>query len=206
MMDGDQGGSPLDMKPASSDLSTLDPASCTVGAADGCCPLLRTGGSDPDCPKLGCAKLDRGTPILLDDAAMGVGLRGAGGVGLSWTGRELALAWTYVSADAKQYKIVFERRGGDGMLSYGLVSYEIPAGSTPPDIGPSSLYYEPARRSYLLGYTGPGYGAIALDGAGMPQWAGAVGAQHCSWPHIDVFSSGSRWLIGQDHSTCSGEF
>ena len=47
-----------------------DPALCPVGAADGCCPLLRYGGTDPDCPSLGCSALVRSTPIQLDAAAI----------------------------------------------------------------------------------------------------------------------------------------
>jgi hypothetical protein len=211
--DGEDGGAgaPADAAPRRRDLAhpdlraPPDPATCPVGARDGCCPLLRNGGSDPDCPRLDCAHLTQGAPIALD-APLSPSRSGAGQVGMAWTGRELALAWTW-AGNPGDYQVVFERRGSTGDVSYGPQQNPIPAAATPVVHGPTALAYEPARRAYVLSHTASAqrYAAIALSESGQTQWGMGLGVLcNALWLSVDAFSSGAQWIIGQQNMTCAG--
>src|SRR3569832_2101207 len=66
---------------AAVDAGGLDPATCPVGAADGCCPIgIAFGGHDPDCPSLACNPLivSPAAPIPLESDWQESGLAGVG--------------------------------------------------------------------------------------------------------------------------------
>lgn len=211
----DLGGAAADLRQTPSDLlpapdlrPPLDPASCPVGVSDGCCPLLRGGGSDPDCPKLDCAKLSQTAPVSLDPAGLGSGRGGSGQVAMAWTGTELALAWTYLTNDFTPVaKVLFERRNSAGDLIYGPVQREIPAGAAPATAGPTALAYEPTRKKYVFVHTATGlrYAVMGIDPTGSVTWGSSTG-ELCNaiWMGVDAYSTGAGWVIGQQNMTCAG--
>lgn len=144
---GDDAGDAGDDVPV--DTALVDPALCPVGPADGCCPLLRYGGHDPDCRSLSCPHLVPSDPILLEDHQTNQSWRGA--TGLAWTGKELVLARdenVQTQADHGQDLIV-ERRAFDGAVIAGpfFVRRAQPYGYTG---GHTSLAYDESSQSLLF--------------------------------------------------------
>lgn len=185
-----------------------DPATCPMGAADGCCPLLRNGGRDPDCPSLDCAKLSQSAPVALDPAGLGSGRGGSGQVAMAWTGTQLALAWTYLTNDFTPVaKVLFERRNYAGDIVFGPTQNEIPSGAGPATSGPTALAYEPARKSYALVHTATAlrYAVMGLENNGTASWGVSTG-ELCNaiWMGLDAYSTGAQWAIGQANMTCAG--
>lgn len=202
---GTDGAGAQDLRPVA-DLSLPDPATCPVGVRDGCCPLLRHGGSDPDCPSLACGKLSQSAPVALDPPPIGAGRDGAGEVAMAWTGRELALAWTYSTA-MSEYRLLFQRRGPGGDLSAGPVDSALPGAASPAIPGPTALAYSPAQRRFAFAHTPTllRYAAAGLDEGGAPQWGLGLG-ELCNalWVHVDAFDTPAGWVIGQQNLTCAG--
>jgi hypothetical protein len=100
------------------DTALVDPALCPIGPADGCCPLLRYGGRDPDCPSLSCEHLVATDPILLEEQQPNESWRGA--TGLAWTGKELVLARSENLGGLQTGQdLIVERRAPDGTLASG---------------------------------------------------------------------------------------
>lgn len=200
-------GAALDLR-GGADLSSRadDPALCPVGAADGCCPLLRNGGSDPDCPSLACAKLSQSAPLRLDPPEQALGNERTGQVGMAWTGSALALAWTY-SPEAGKYQVTFERRDRDGALQAGPVVNDIPGSPRTAVSGPTALAYDPQQRAFALVHTATlvSYAALGLSEGGGAAWTVGLG-ELCNslWIGVDAFSTSAGWLLAQQNMTCAG--
>lgn len=182
-----------------------DPALCPVGAADGCCPLLRHGGTDPDCPSLGCSALVRSTPIQLDAAA--VDYDTAGQVGLAWNGRELAAAWTEYVPDFGTGKsfLHFERYSLDGRRTFGPMRQRVTDSAARLVPGVTDLGYEPMQDTYILATTNGGrYAALGLDRDGKPGWLTQLG-DYCDslTGHVRVLPIGTEALIAQQQGCSS---
>jgi hypothetical protein len=114
------GGGPLDGGAPDSG-APPDPAECPVGVADGCCPLAVVyGGTDPDCPDLGCAALQESADVELDPLADEY----HAGVGTAFDGRELWLAWPDTHNGVGQ-RYWFERRDvASGAITVGPTAHD----------------------------------------------------------------------------------
>lgn len=188
----------------------LDPARCPIGLADGCCPLLRYGGRDPDCPSLGCESLEASAPIELDDIS---GTRRAtewkGGTGLAWTGRELALARTDWDAAGEHREIVFELRGPDGSLRAGPIrTPERTSSLLDSRAGEAALgYVVDLDRFVYANATGRSYDAVGIERDGSLAFTTATGLSWCNWNSggwVEMFPTGDRVLAVGHSYTCEG--
>lgn len=131
------------------DAALVDPALCPIGPADGCCPLLRYGGTDPDCPSLACSHLVPSQPILLEDHQPNESWRGA--TAAAWTGTELVLARVenvQTQQDHGQDFIV-ERRDRNGALTFGP-QFTRRAGAYGFTGGHTSLAYDETTKALLF--------------------------------------------------------
>lgn len=189
------------------DLATRDPALCPVGAADGCCPLLRHGGTDPDCPSLACSSLIRSTPIELDPMAMN--WEASGQASLAWTGRELAVAWAELvpGAGLGQTFIRFERYGLDGKRTFGPGREQIMDGSARVLPGVTDLGYDAVKGTYMMAVThyGSTFAALPLDRDGKPGRLTRLG-EYCNGlpAYLRVLPLDGEMLIAQQNYTCAG--
>ncbi len=184
----------------------LDPATCPVGELDDCCPRLTQGGTDPDCPSLGCT-LELGTPIPLTDETTGR----KSGTGLAWTGQELVLArldyrpiQTSSGSQYQDYDILIERRDADGNLVADPVRHEeVDASSSP--YGPGAIAFEPESRSLLYAYQEAGYSSLFnFDEQGQKRWGYRSVITACTdrTARITPFAAPGRFVVGADHYTC----
>lgn len=188
-------------------LSSRDPALCPVGVSDGCCPLLRYGGADPDCPSLGCSALTRSTAIPLETAP--IDYERAGQVALAWNGRELAVAWTELVSDLVQTKsfVHFERYALDGKRTFGPTRQRVLDSAARLLPGVTDLGYEPMQDTYVLAATNSGgrYAALGLDRDGKPGWMTLLGESCDSVAsQVRVLPIGPEALITQQSNNCSG--
>jgi hypothetical protein len=191
------------------DAAAPDPATCPIGPLDGCCPLLKTGGSDPDCPSLACPTLRRGDPILLEDLVGGArGGEWKGATGIAWTGHELALARTDWDMDGTTRSIVFERRGADGTQTFGPIRVAETASGVPGYPAQAALAYEPTSGIFVYANsTQPGYDAVGLDASGTRLFNTDTAFQHCNWNAggwVDVMPAGGQLLLLGSRYTCAG--
>jgi hypothetical protein len=188
------------------DSGPLDPATCPVGASDGCCPRLTRGGTDPDCPSLGCT-LALGAPILLDDLAT----YQKSGTGVAWTGRELVLArldyrpvQTTPGAQYQDYDVLVERRDANGNVLGSPVRHP-DLNMSPSPYGPGSLAFEPTSRSLLYAYQANEVSRVVnLDETGQERWAmGGVTACTDRTARVQAFAVPGRFVFGGDNYTCN---
>ncbi|MEZ4340896.1 MAG: hypothetical protein R3B82_30095 [Sandaracinaceae bacterium] len=191
------------------DAGPPDPATCPIGDADGCCPLLRTGGSDPDCASLDCDAFRAGEPILLDDFVGGWRSdETKGGTGIAWTGTELVLARTDWDEDGMTRSIELERRDATGALVFGPVriAHRTSTGirSLP---GEAALAWEPT--SQTLGYVdalSQSYDLVGLSPDGEERFTVGAGAAFCNWNTgwVDTVAADGRFLVMGHQYTCAG--
>lgn len=190
---------------------TTNPADCPVGPADGCCPLLRYGGTDPDCDSLDCDALEASEVIELDDLEGGErSTAWKGGTGVAWTGEELALARTDWNADGDGRDIVFELRAPNGNLVTGPVRT--------PEVTTSSLSSRPAGEA-ALGYvvgtdrfvyanaTSRSYDVVGIERDGSLAFATSTNLAWCNWNSggwVDVLPTDDRALVVGNRYTCAG--
>ena len=182
----------------------VDPASCVVGVADGCCPTaVPYGGHDPDCPSLSCPSIQMSDPIPLDDWQEGE----ISGVGMAWTGRELVLAWDAMRGTAPEQvmTIMFERRDATGALTYGPVSHddaETAAGLShrTPELG-----FEPTSHALLFA-SSMLYQRYAetLGPDGAPTSAPKLIGQDCNpiMARFQIYPWHGSFLVAQDNDPC----
>lgn len=179
----------------------LDPALCPLGVADGCCPLLVHGGTDPDCKPLSCTTLVESAVIdLPDDPWSGW----QGQVGLAWTGRELVLARTaqHASTQSPTSEVITEHFALDGGL---LSSNHVPAPSAL-STGATSLAYDPVSRTFAFAHTLPqAVEVLGLDGAGAVRWS-TPGHVICNGIDgiLQVDAAQGRFVVSGTNYTCAG--
>ncbi|MFO0552178.1 MAG: hypothetical protein U0271_27575 [Polyangiaceae bacterium] len=183
----------------------LDPLSCPVGPADGCCPVaVQYGGSDPDCPSLGCATFTSSSDIPLDDGTE----EGGGGVGMVWTGTELVLAWSTIDKSQPQPKrtLHFERRDGSGALTFGPLEQPdtfttVPTWHTSAELG---LHPETGQLLFVSDTATNRYGVL-LDQNGQLGASLALGAT-CNgiMAAHRVYPAPGQFLVAQYEQPCNG--
>jgi hypothetical protein len=192
-----------------------DPSTCPVGVADGCCPPLVGGGSDPDCPSLACPSFTRSDAIPLDDAALLAAGEtynddGQGQVALAWTGTDLVLVWNLLVVPyptESTADLVVERRGPDGAITLAPLRTLDPGLSGPPLAGVTALGYEPQAKLLLYANT-PYYGnykVTALDLAGTTSWHSRLGSL-CNTldASVHVHAGHGKLLVVDADMTCAG--
>jgi hypothetical protein len=181
----------------------LDPAFCPMGVADGCCPLLRYGGSDPDCKALTCT-LQPSAPIALEDHTRSGERRGM--VALAWNGSELALARTDIITvnNMAAEEIVFERRDFAGNSSFAPQRTRASTATSP---GHTSLAFEPQSQSYLyLDSASLKFQSTGLSNDGQMLWNDSNTYEICNGVDAigDAFAQGGRFIVAGDQFTCAG--
>jgi len=208
--EGDAGGLDAGAPDAGApDAGPLDPALCPIGDADGCCPLLRTGGSDPDCASLDCDAFTAGEPILLEDLEGGWRSdETKGGTGIAWTGRELVLVRTDWDEDGMTRSLVLERRDATGAVTFGptRIAHRTSTGirSLP---GEAALAYEPSTGT--LGYLDAitqAYDLVGLSLDGEELFTARSGLAFCNWntAWADAVAADGRFLAMGNQYTCAG--
>src|SRR5438132_6082260 len=156
-------------------------ASCAIGVADGCCPLLIHGGSDPDCPSLACATFTRSAAIPIDDPSLlmaGEILDSQQGqAALTWTGDELAIAWNLLPYP-RRADLVFETRSATGAIVQAPSTHPEPGLFGPAQPGVTALGYDPVTSTFLYANTpwNGSYKVTALDATGVPGWQDRFGS------------------------------
>lgn len=184
---------------------SIDPATCTVGVADGCCPTaVAYGGHDPDCASLGCANVQLSDPIALDDWQT----QGISGVGMAWTGTELVLAWPSVGGSwpSTYATIVYERRDASGALTYGPVVHDDHATAVGTNHATPELGFEPTKHTILFA-SSKLYRRYAetLDDQGAPASPATNIGVDCNpiMARYQIYPWQGSFLVAQDNSPCS---
>jgi hypothetical protein len=183
------------------DAGSSDPALCPIGVADGCCPLLVHGGTDPDCPSLSCTQLSTSADIELVDDTWN---EWKGATALAWTGRELVLvrADTVIDQNMQAPRIIFERRSLDG----GLLESTTTVPSQRNTTGATSVAFDPRTHSFLFAYASVQYVALtSLDGHGNSQWEGQAHSI-CNGEDaiLQVDAADGKFLVSGNNFTCAG--
>jgi hypothetical protein len=186
------------------DSGAPDPATCPVGLADGCCPVgVMYGGMDPDCPSLACTTLHHGDPIPLDDLSQNTG---TSGVGMAWTGRELALAWVTLTGD-RMNTIMFETRDATGALLGQQATIGAAANGLSVSLDGVELGFHPETHDYLLvgddamtrhGLRLAADGSVTSDPSLLGATCNGITERHRIYP------SPGRFTVAQAHNGCSG--
>ncbi|MCK6552769.1 hypothetical protein L6R52_43500 [Myxococcota bacterium] len=181
----------------------LDPATCPVGPADGCCPLLRYGGTDPDCPSLACPALEVSPAIVLEGTP---GVAGEGSAPMVWDGRELVIARVQTATVGQGVLLFVERRDYDGNRVLGPVARPVD-GAANQTRGLATMTFDAARRRFLFAHGGAnGVSLVAFDEDGTIVAQQSSGLSICSV--IDatfaVWSTGSDFLLTGTSYTCAG--
>ncbi len=184
------------------DAGPPDPRFCPAGVDDGCCSLaLRYGGEDPDCASLDCEMATIGEPIVLDDVRPSYAATAA----MSWTGRELRLAWTDPYATAGE-GIWHERRGADGALLTGPTRHAVtPSSSGRLLVAGAALGYAPSTDEGLFVSLGTrSLHAIEIDVSDAPGWIADL-SPSCNGFHqpVSVYDTGTEWLVGHVVERCA---
>jgi hypothetical protein len=178
-----------------------DPALCPVGVADGCCPLLVHGGTDPDCKPLSCTSLVESAIIDLVDDPWATW---QGQTALAWNGRDLVLARTVGHAATPNpiWEVVTEHRSLDG----GLVSSNHVPTPGIATAGATSLGYDPQTHTYLFAHSvNQAIEVLALDEAGAIRWhAGAHVICNGEDAIVQVDASHGRFFVTGTNYTCAG--
>ena len=145
-----------------------DPAVCAVGLADGCCPLaIIHGGTDPDCPDLGCAMFSQSADVELDPRSN----TSHGGVGTAFDGAELWLVWADTENGAG-YRYTFERRAvATGTIAAGPTVQRVPSSPYQLMRGVTALALDPKTGAgfWVAPSTiGARFRALFIDADGAP--------------------------------------
>jgi hypothetical protein len=183
----------------------LDPALCPVGPSDGCCPAaLQYGGTDPDCPSLACDHLLLSDEIPLDDWDAEYD-GDDGGVGMVWTGIDLALAWPRADP-VMGPMVVFERRDLAGLV-FGPVEHVDPDSRLGWAPARAELGFHPSSRAYLFvtDKAPDGRASLLLDEQGAPGQHATFG-ETCipmRTPYA-VYPAGDRFFVAQCDFPCEG--
>jgi hypothetical protein len=187
------------------DAGPLDPRTCAVGPADGCCPLaIVHGGTDPDCRPLDCAVTTKGDPIpiYVPEPAW------RGQIAAAWSGRELVLARAVEVFEnlSNVADLVVQRRDAAGAVVgpdavRRLAS--LPPGATWAElaIDPSGdLFFAWQWRQDQL------YRLARLPAAGgAPTWTSALGyGCNAVGGSLHLFPDGARIVAGMAQYTCAG--
>ena len=183
----------------------VDPATCVVGVADGCCPVgQQYGGHDPDCASLACPSISESDPIELDDWQTSP----SSGVGMAWTGRELVLAWQGIAGvfPNQRSTIIYERRDPAGAVTFGPVTHDdrvMSQGHTTPELG-----FEPASHTILFA-SSELYQRYAetLDATGAPASPATAIGVDCNpiMARFQIYPWQGSFLVAQDNDPCSSE-
>lgn len=193
---------------AAADAGGLDPATCPVGALDGCCPIgIAFGGHDPDCPSLACNPLivSPAAPIPLESDWQE---SGQAGVGMAWTGSELVLAWSSWrnTMTSRVSTIAYQRRDGSGALILANTADDALAG-TGSGHSQAELGFEPRSRTLLFtSQTGfSRYGEL-LAADGKPASQAVFFGATCNpiTSRQQVYPAPGRFLVAQEEATCGG--
>ncbi|MBN8615529.1 MAG: hypothetical protein J0L92_33345 [Deltaproteobacteria bacterium] len=186
----------------SPDAGPPDPRFCPAGFADGCCSLsLRYGGGDPDCAPLDCETATLTEPIVLDEVPPSY----AGTAAMSWTGRELRIAWTDPYASAGE-GIWDERRSADGALLSGPTrrAVSLAVGSRFLVAGAALGYAPSTDRGLFVSLGTRALHAIEIDASDAPGWIGDL-PPSCNGFHqpVTVYDTGTEWLVGHVEERCA---
>lgn len=190
---------------AAGDAGPLDPRTCPVGPADGCCPLaIVHGGADPDCQPLDCAVTTKGDPIPIYTPEPAW----RGQVAAAWSGRELVLARTVEVYEnlSNVADIVVQRRDAAGAVTGPDVVRRLaglPPGATWAELAldPSGdLFFAWQWRQDQL------YRLARLPAAGgPPTWTTALGyGCNAVGGALHLFVDGARIVAGMAQYTCAG--
>ena len=194
---------------AAADAGGLDPATCPVGALDGCCPIgIAFGGHDPDCLSLACNPLivSPAAPIPLESDWQE---SGQGGVGMAWTGSELVLAWSsWRSTMASRVAtIAYQRRNGSGALTLGPSSADDARSGSGNGHSQAELGFEPGSRTLLFTSQAASsrYGEL-LAADGKPASPPVLFGANCNsiTSRQQVYPAPGRFLVAQEEATCGG--
>ncbi len=212
-------GSPAGPSPANSsggvgssgsgDAGPLDPATCSVGPTDGCCPLaIEYGGSDPDCASAACTVSTKGAPIALH-APIDVWL---GQVAMAWTGHDLVLASTretYDVATTGNYTdLVVQRRDGTGATIGADVTRRIAL--NPPGTASTELRVDGASGDLLFAWQArltQQYQVARLPPSGDPTWTAILGfGCNDDGGAVRIFPDNGELVVGMAQDACAGTF
>lgn len=181
------------------DAGPLDPATCPVGPADGCCPLsLRYGGTDPDCASFDCATATFSEPVVMDlddPAARSVVF---GGAGVSWTGDDLIIGWadrhTLIAGAGGLW--IQRRDPSSGALRRGPIRRpDIFAEGSLGNVA-SLAWSGRAAQALFVAPRGLDYGHVLLDDMDRPTVPSFI-RDECGpdFDSIDIADTGERFLV-----------
>lgn len=204
---GRDGASPSDAGAgdAASDAGPLDPRTCPVGPADGCCPLaIVHGGTDPDCEPLDCPVTTKGDPIPI--YAPEPAWRGQ--IAAAWSGRELVLARTVEAFEnvTNVADLVVQRRDAAGAV-VGPDAVRRLAG-LPPGATWAELALDPSGDLFFAWQWRQDqlYRLARLPATGgAPTWTSALGyGCNAVGGSLHLFPDGARIVAGMAQYTCAG--
>lgn len=185
---------------------TLDPATCAVGPADGCCPLaIELGGTDPDCASLACTTTTKGAPIPLHAPVSGW----LGQIAMLWSGSELVLASTRerlsAAAPSTAYTdLVVQRRDKAGALISDTVQQ---IEDIPPGASSTAVRLDASGDRFFAWQSriDQRYRIARVPVTGDPKWTTPLGLGcNDSGGMLKVFQDQGRLVVGMGQYTCGG--
>ena len=197
------------MLPLMLDPDPVDPALCPVGVANGCCPLVGRGGSDPNCPSRVSSFVHDDVIVLDDPALLDPRRRAISGTGSGRDGVDREAARARVGSSHRtdrrgpDRQVVFETRAADGVLvgperhTTADLIYREDAGST-------ALELDATSKRYVFVDTEERYRAVGYP-LGVPTYTTLLGEFCLSTNYIHGFrrDQGSSSSKRRRPSTCS---